>query len=196
MHTGQPEGKTEPDALGSAVLEEKTEVTPEDLTLENLQISGKSDDAPEEKAELEASSSAVAEEKINVTPKDLELIDEAFASIRKLLEKEYDDDLTNGKIGPYDYYLYMGDNDNDWDFIRPYLENHIQDRSEYFCITSELFRDLFIIHCKKSGQPVAEIAEQKQIAMVKKVGNFAFNRKFFDYLIVKLKPTDRSDSDF
>ncbi|XP_050439741.1 uncharacterized protein LOC126845184 [Adelges cooleyi] len=158
MHTGQPEGKNEPEASGSAVPEEKINVTPEDLALENLQINGESDD---------------------------ELIKEAFESIRIEVKKEFNDNFTSGNIGHYDYYFYMGENYIEWDFIYSYLENHKQGRSEYYWIDFLTFRDLFKIHCEKSGVPVAKIAEQRKVAIVKHERNPAFKKEFATFLRTK-----------
>ncbi|XP_050439749.1 uncharacterized protein LOC126845188 [Adelges cooleyi] len=158
MHTGQPEGKTEPDALGSAVLEKKSEVTPEDLML----------------------------------------IDEAFVSIRKYVENEYVDHFTDDNIGLFEYYFYMGDNVEEWVFIRSYFESYVQGNMPvYFSISLKKFRDLFKIHCEKLGVPVAKIAEQRKAAMDEKEKNRTDpESKLDDYIFNQSEPMDRSGADF
>ncbi|XP_050427507.1 uncharacterized protein LOC126837617 [Adelges cooleyi] len=142
-------------------------------------------DAPEGKTEPEASSSAIPEEKINVTPKDLAIIKEAFEVIRKEMSKVYNLRFIVEAIGYIDYYEYMGDNFEEWDFINSYYK--IQHSSEYYSITPDIFRDLFIIHCEKSGMPVAKVAEQRKAAMVGKEGRFTLNEKLSDYIYQKRK---------
>ncbi|XP_050439742.1 uncharacterized protein LOC126845186 [Adelges cooleyi] len=148
----------------------------------------------EGKNEPEASGSAVPEEKINVTPEDLALIEEAFEGCRKLALIEYDVDIIEERVGLDDYYLYMGDNIQEWGFVKSYFETY-KEWTSYFSVTSELFRELFKIHCEKLGVPVAKIAEQRKAALNSKITKHEYlqwKSKLNGYLQVNVNRLERS----
>ncbi|XP_050427504.1 uncharacterized protein LOC126837616 [Adelges cooleyi] len=148
----------------------------------------------EGKNDPEASGSAVPEEKINVTPEDLELIEEAFEGCRKLTLIEYDVDIIEERVGLDDYYLYMGDSNDQWEFVKSYFETY-KEWPSYFSMTSDIFRDLFIIHCEKSGLSVSKIAEQRKAKLDSKItkkGYLDWKHKLNEYLQVYVKRWERS----
>ncbi|XP_050431467.1 uncharacterized protein LOC126840022 [Adelges cooleyi] len=114
----------------------------------------------------EASGSAVSKEKTVLTPEDLRLIDEAFTNARKSV-KVAQKNTSNGCIAADNYYTYMSDNNDEYDFIASYLEDYLEEpeSKQFYCIDLPKFRYLFNKHCELLEKPVAVIAEERKAAM-------------------------------
>ncbi|XP_050433940.1 uncharacterized protein LOC126841484 [Adelges cooleyi] len=97
---------------------------------------------------------------------DKRTIEKAFENCIKWMS------LKNGyiheNISEHVYYRYMGDNQNDWDFIENYYLVFVPKEKEHYFIDLELFTNLFIKHCQISGKPVKIVAEERAAAVKKK----------------------------
>ncbi|XP_050431422.1 uncharacterized protein LOC126839991 [Adelges cooleyi] len=111
---------------------------------------------------LKATGSAEHEEKTQAElEKDDTIIDEAYKNAIKWVSSKKK--LTDG-LSIWQYYSYLGDNEEDWNFIRLYFNEYIKRgyMGIHYHINSVMFRDLFKKHCELLRVTVEEFAEKRK----------------------------------
>ncbi|XP_050433958.1 uncharacterized protein LOC126841491 [Adelges cooleyi] len=119
------------------------------------------------------------------------ITENAFANCKKWAGIK--DEETDGCIPIFLYYLYMGDNVNDWNFIGSYLDQYNQGYlRQNNNIDALIFSDLFKMHCQIKGTPIDGFANDRKAVTDRKEVN---GQEVFEYFLNITRNRNATDRD-